>query len=148
MSAPGRRQLYPRASERAFRVCRQSRQRHGGRPGETVAVGGENHIAVFAISQDTVSPHDSDRRHTRVSTTHFCAGRKRARLLVGNQIPLAVRDGSSIRTVPESHGFQDRRGWQACVRRDYPVESDPTADEAVLDGHGVVGINQNTNRKS
>jgi 6-phosphogluconolactonase len=71
--------------------------------GTRVAAGGENTIAVFAIDQATGEPtliQTIDTRGFQPRTFALAAG---GRILVaGNQNPLAVRDGSRIRTVPAS----------------------------------------------
>jgi 6-phosphogluconolactonase len=102
--------------------------------GKPVAVGGENTIAVFAINQDTGEPtliQTADTRGFQPRT--FALDGSGRILIVGNQIPLAVRDGSSIRTVPASLTvFRIGADGKLAFVRDYPVESDPDGGRSLF----------------
>ena len=69
--------------------------------GRRVFAGGENSIAVFSIHQDTGEPtllQSVDTRGFQPRTFALDAAGKV--LVVGNQSPALIRDGSSVKTVP------------------------------------------------
>jgi 6-phosphogluconolactonase (cycloisomerase 2 family) len=71
--------------------------------GTPIWAGGENSIAVYAINQETGEPTLIQHADTRGFTPRTFATDEGGRILVvGNQQPLAVRDGTRIRTVPAS----------------------------------------------
>ena len=80
----------------------------GNRAGETtdfngtpVFAGGTNNIAVFRINQETGEPSLIQNIDTRGFTPRTFAIDPGGRLLVvGNQNTMAVRDGTSVKTVP------------------------------------------------
>ncbi|MGD1097058.1 MAG: beta-propeller fold lactonase family protein [Bryobacteraceae bacterium] len=71
--------------------------------GKPVFVGGENNIAVYAINQDTGEPMLIQNADTRGMHPRTFALDPSARILVAaNQMPLLVRDGTNLKTVPAS----------------------------------------------
>ena len=95
--------------------------------GTRVAAGGENTIAVFAIDQTTGEPtliQTIDTRGFQPRTFALDAG---GRVLVaGNQNPLAVRDGTAVRTVPAGLStFRIGGDGKLTFVRQYPVEARP-----------------------
>jgi 6-phosphogluconolactonase (cycloisomerase 2 family) len=71
--------------------------------GAQVWAGGENSIAVFAINQDTGEPTLIQHIDTRGFTPRTFALDEGGRILVvGNQNPVAVREGNRVKQVPAS----------------------------------------------
>lgn len=71
--------------------------------GKPVFAGGENTMAVFAIHQKTGEPTLIQSVETQgISTRTFTLDPQGKILIAGNQVPLAVRGGSSVTTVPAS----------------------------------------------
>ena len=71
--------------------------------GQTVFVGGENNIAVFAINQDTGEPRLIQNADTRGIHARTFALDPSGRILVAaNMMELAVRDAKGVTTVPAS----------------------------------------------
>jgi len=69
--------------------------------GTPVFAGGTNNIAVFRINQDTGEPSLIQNIETRGFTPRTFAIDPSGRMLVvGNQTPMAVRDGTTVKTVP------------------------------------------------
>jgi 6-phosphogluconolactonase (cycloisomerase 2 family) len=97
--------------------------------GRRVAVGGENTIAVFSINQETGEPTmiqtlDTQGYHPRT----FALDDSGRVLVVGNQSPLAVRDGSGARTAPASLAvFRVGDDGRLTFARKYDVDADPAA---------------------
>jgi 6-phosphogluconolactonase len=95
--------------------------------GSRVAVGGENTIAVYSIDQQTGEPTliqtiDTRGYHPRTFALD-AAGRV---LVVGNQSPLAVPDGSGTRQVPASLAiFRIGTDGTLTFARKYDVATDP-----------------------
>jgi hypothetical protein len=94
----------------------------GGKP---VFVGGENNIAVYSINQDTGEPAliqniDTRGMHPRTFTLDP-SGRI---LIAANQMPLLVRDGTNLKTVPASLSvFRIGSGGKLEFSRKYDVEA-------------------------
>jgi 6-phosphogluconolactonase len=71
--------------------------------GKLVFAGGENNIAVYAINQQTGEPARIQNVDTRGMHPRTFALDPSGRILVAaNQMPLVVRDGSTLKTVPAS----------------------------------------------
>jgi 6-phosphogluconolactonase (cycloisomerase 2 family) len=71
--------------------------------GMTVFAGGENNIAVYAINQDTGEPTLIQNADTRGMHPRTFALDPSARILVAaNQMPLLVRDGTSLKDIQAS----------------------------------------------
>ncbi|MBI4886528.1 MAG: beta-propeller fold lactonase family protein [Acidobacteria bacterium] len=96
-------------------------------PGAPVSIGGENTIAVFAIDQETGEPTLIQTVDTRGFHPRTFALDPTGRLLVaGNLTPLAVRDGTRIRTVSAGLSvFRIAADGRLEFSRQYPVETDP-----------------------
>lgn len=97
--------------------------------GTRVAAGGENTIAVFAIDQTTGEPslvQTIDTRGFQPRTFALdAAGRV---LVVGNQSPLTVREGSGTRRVPASLAtFRIGGDGRLTFVRTYEVDAEPDA---------------------
>lgn len=99
--------------------------------GARLAVGGENTIAVFSINQDSGEPNliqsvDTRGYHPRT----FELDRTGRLLVVGNQSPMAVADGTGgvFRTVPASLAvFRIGEDGRLTFVRSYTVDADPSA---------------------
>ncbi|MGH9255229.1 MAG: lactonase family protein [Vicinamibacterales bacterium] len=102
--------------------------------GKHVSVGGENTIAVFAIDQNTGEPtliQNADTRGFQPRT--FALDGSGRLLVVGNQTPLAVRDGSGIRMVPAGLSvFQIGADGKLTFARQYAVDADPNAGRSLF----------------
>jgi len=102
--------------------------------GKPVAVGGENTIAVFAINQNTGEPtliQTADTRGFQPRT--FALDGSGRLLIVGNQTPLAVRDGNRIRTVPAGLSvFKIGADGKLAFVRQYAVDADPSAGRSLF----------------
>lgn len=102
--------------------------------GRTVSVGGENTIAVFAVNQDTGEPtliQTADTRGFHPRT--FALDRTGRLLVVGNQTPLAVREGNSLRTVPAGLSvFRIGADGRLTFARQYAVDADPDAGRSLF----------------
>ena len=109
--------------------------------GARVAAGGENTIAVFSINQESGEPTliqtiDTRGYHPRTFAVDG-AGRI---LVVGNQSPLAVRDGSSTRPIPANLAvFRIGADGKLEFARKYDVDADPTAGR-LLFWTGIVSL--------
>jgi 6-phosphogluconolactonase len=97
--------------------------------GSRVAVGGENTIAVYSIDQQTGEPTLIQTMDTRGYHPRTFALDETGRLLVvGNQSPLAVLDGSSTRLVPASLAiFRIGSDGKLTFARKYDIDTDPSA---------------------
>jgi 6-phosphogluconolactonase (cycloisomerase 2 family) len=97
--------------------------------GARVSVGGENTIAVFAIDRDTGEPTLIQAMDTRgFHPRTFALDGSGRLLIVGNQTPLAVRDGSGVRIVPATLSvFRIGADGKLEFARQYPVDADPAA---------------------
>jgi 6-phosphogluconolactonase (cycloisomerase 2 family) len=97
--------------------------------GVRVAAGGENTIAVYSTDQNTGEPTliqtiDTRGYHPRTFALDD-AGRI---LVVGNQSPIAVRDGGGTRQVPASLAvFRVGADGKLTFARKYDVDTDPSA---------------------
>jgi 6-phosphogluconolactonase (cycloisomerase 2 family) len=108
--------------------------------GRQVSVGGENTIAVFAINPETGEPTliQTADTHGFQPRTFALDGSGRL-LVVGNQTPIAVRDGNSIRTVPAGLSvFRIGSDGKLAFVRAYPVDADPSAGRSLW-WMGIVG---------
>lgn len=97
--------------------------------GTRVSAGGENTIAAFAINQETGEPtliQTIDTRGFQPRTFALdTAGRV---LIVGNQNPLAVREGRGVRTLPASLStFRIGADGRLTYVRTYDVDAQPDA---------------------
>jgi 6-phosphogluconolactonase len=108
--------------------------------GRQVSVGGENTIAVFAINQGTGEPtliQTADTRGFQPRT--FALDRSGRLLVVGNQTPIAVDDGNSIRTVSAGLSvFRIGADGKLTFARSYPVDANPSAGRNLW-WMGIVG---------
>lgn len=97
--------------------------------GTRVAAGGENTIAVFAIDQTTGEPALIQTIDTRgFQPRTFALDPDGRVLVVGNQNPLAVRDGRGVRTVPASLStFRVGADGRLTFVRTYDVDAQPAA---------------------
>jgi len=97
--------------------------------GAHVSSGGENTIAVFVIDQTTGEPGLIQTIDTRGFQPRTFALDAAGRILVaGNQNPLAVRDGSGVRTVPASLStFRIGADGTLTFVRQYDVDARPDA---------------------
>ena len=97
--------------------------------GTRVSAGGENTIAVFAIDQTTGEPTLIQTIDTRGFQPRTFALDPGGRILVaGNQNPVAVRDGSGVRTVPASLSvFRIGGDGRLTFVRTYDVDARPDA---------------------
>jgi 6-phosphogluconolactonase (cycloisomerase 2 family) len=102
--------------------------------GKPVSVGGENTIAVFAINQDTGEPTLIQTAKTRGFQPRTFALDASGRLLVvGNQTPLAVREGERTRAVPASLAvFKVGGDGKLEFVRTYDVDTDPDAGRSLF----------------
>jgi len=102
--------------------------------GRQVAVGGENTIAVFAINQDTAEPTLIQTADTRGFHPRTFALDGSGRLLVvGNQMPLAVGDGTRMRTVPAGLSvFRIGADGTLTFARQYEVDADPNEGRSLF----------------
>jgi len=93
--------------------------------GKPVFAGGENTIAVFAINQATGEPALIQNIDTRGMSARTFALDPSGRILVAaNQIPLMVRDGSNVRTVPAGLAvFRVRADGKLDFVRKYDVQA-------------------------
>jgi 6-phosphogluconolactonase (cycloisomerase 2 family) len=93
--------------------------------GKPVFAGGENNIAVFAINQATGEPALIQNIDTRGMSARTFALDPSGRILVAaNQVPLMVRDGSNVRTVPASLAvFRVRADGKLDFVRKYDVQT-------------------------
>jgi 6-phosphogluconolactonase (cycloisomerase 2 family) len=97
--------------------------------GARVAVGGENTIAVFSIDQATGEPTliqtmDTHGYHPRT----FAVDDTGRILVVGNQTPMTVREGTGTRVVPASLSvFRIGEDGRLAFARQYDVDTDPSA---------------------
>jgi 6-phosphogluconolactonase len=91
--------------------------------GKPVFVGGENSIAVFAINQETGEPTLIQNIDTRGFSARTFALDPSGRILVAaNQVPLMVRDGANVNTVPASLAvFRIRSDGKLDFARKYDV---------------------------
>jgi 6-phosphogluconolactonase len=94
--------------------------------GNQVFVGGENTIAVFSINQATGEPTAIQRIDTRgVSARTFAIDPSGKILVAANQVPILVRDGSGVKTVPASLAvFRVREDGKLDFARKYDVQAD------------------------
>ena len=97
--------------------------------GALVSAGGENTIAVLAIDQATGEPTLIQTIDTRGFQPRTFALDPTGRLLVAaHQNPLAVRDGSGVRTVPASLSvFRIGTDGRLAFVRTYDVDAQPDA---------------------
>ncbi|MEO8333981.1 MAG: beta-propeller fold lactonase family protein [bacterium] len=95
--------------------------------GVRVAAGGSNSVAVFAIDEASGKPTRIAIVPTRGSSVRTFGLDSRGRLLVvGNQSPLTVRDGSGVRTLPASIAlFRIGDDGLPVFARSYDVETGP-----------------------
>lgn len=102
--------------------------------GRRVAAGGENTIAVFAIDQDSGEPTLVQTADTRGFHPRTFAIDASGRLLVaGNQNPLDVRVGDTVRSVPASLSlFRIGAGGRLAFARHYPVDADSEAGRVLF----------------
>jgi len=93
--------------------------------GKPVFVGGENSIAVYAINQETGEPTLIQNADTRGMHPRTFALDASGRILVAaNQMPLMVRNGSTVSTVPASLAvFRIRGDGKLDFIRKYDVEA-------------------------
>lgn len=71
--------------------------------GKPLFVGGENNIAVYAINQDNGEPALIQNADTRgIHPRTFSLDPSGRVLIAANQMPLLVRDGNNLKTVPAS----------------------------------------------
>jgi hypothetical protein len=93
--------------------------------GVRVAAGGSNSVAVFAIDDATGKPTRIATVPTLGSSVRTFGLDSRGRLLVvGNQSPLTVRDGDSVRTLPASIAlFRIGDDGRPVFARKYDVET-------------------------
>ncbi|MBI3047723.1 MAG: beta-propeller fold lactonase family protein [Acidobacteria bacterium] len=110
--------------------------------GTRVSAGGENTIAVFAIDQTSGEPtliQTVDTRGFQPRTFALDAGGRV--LVVGNQNPLAVRDGSRVRTVPAGLSvFRIGGDGRLTFARTYEVDTQPDAGR-LLFWMGIAPLN-------
>ncbi|MBI2187360.1 MAG: beta-propeller fold lactonase family protein [Acidobacteria bacterium] len=94
-----------------------------------VSAGGENTIAVFAINQTTGEPTLMQTIDTHGFQPRTFALDEDGRVLIaGNQNPVAVRDGRSIRTVPARLStFRIGTDGRLTFVRTYDVAAEPDA---------------------
>jgi DNA-binding beta-propeller fold protein YncE len=92
--------------------------------GKTVFAGGENSIAVFAINQESGEPTLIQNASTRgIHTRTFALDPSGKILVAANMMPLEVRDGNSLRTVPASLAvFRVRDDGKLDFVRKYDVD--------------------------
>jgi 6-phosphogluconolactonase (cycloisomerase 2 family) len=97
--------------------------------GARVSAGGENTIAVFAIDQSSGEPtlmQTIDTRGFQPRTFALDAGGRV--LVVGNQNPLAVREGNGVRRVPASLAtFKVGVAGTLTFIRTYDIDAQPDA---------------------
>jgi 6-phosphogluconolactonase len=108
--------------------------------GRQVSVGGENTIAVFAINPDTGEPTliQTADTHGFQPRTFALDGSGRL-LVVGNQTPIAVRDGNGIRTVSAGLSvFTIEADGKLTFVRSYPVDADPAVGRSLW-WMGIIG---------
>jgi 6-phosphogluconolactonase len=93
--------------------------------GKPVFVGGENSIAVYAINQETGEPTLIQNADTRGMHPRTFALDASGRILVAaNQMPLMVRNGPTVSTVPASLAvFRIRSDGKLDFIRKYDVEA-------------------------
>ena len=93
--------------------------------GKRVFVGGENNIAVYAINQDTGEPALIQNMDTRgMHPRTFTLDPSGRILIAANQMPLLVRDGANVKTVPASLSvFRIGAGGKLEFARKYDVEA-------------------------
>jgi 6-phosphogluconolactonase (cycloisomerase 2 family) len=93
--------------------------------GKPVFAGGENNIAVFAINQASGEPTLIQNIDTRGMSARTFALDPGGRILVAaNQMPLMVRDGSNVRSVPASLAvFRVRPDGKLDFMRKYDVQA-------------------------
>lgn len=94
--------------------------------GQPVFAGGENSIAVFQINQSTGEPVLIQHADTRgFSPRTFGIDPGGRLLVVANQVPLAVRDGTAVKTTPASLVvFRVQTDGTLAFAQKYDVEAD------------------------
>ncbi len=107
--------------------------------GKPVFVGGENNIAVYSINQDTGEPALIQNTDTRGMHPRTFTLDPSGRILVAaNQMPLLVRYGNNLKTVPASLSvFRIGADGKLDFARKYDVE---TAGSTSLYWIGAVAL--------
>lgn len=92
--------------------------------GKPVFLGGENNIAVYAINQDTGEPSLIQNADTRgMHPRTFSLDPSGRILIAANQMPLLVREGTNLKTVPSLSVFRIGADGKLEFARKYDVEA-------------------------